>query len=95
MFELGGHAVVLNSKEMQISRGETPEDTARVLSGFCQAIAARVYSHETLERFSTASNIPVINALSDPLSSVPSTRGFSHHEANQEKTEGSRYRLDR
>ncbi len=65
MFELGGHAVVLNSKEMQISRGETPEDTARVLSGFCQAIAARVYSHETLERFSTASNIPVINALSD------------------------------
>ena len=50
---------------MQISRGETPEDTARVLSGFCQAIAARVYSHETLERFSTASYIPVINALSD------------------------------
>jgi len=65
MFELGGHAVVLNSKEMQISRGETPEDTARVLSGFCQAIAARVYSHETLVRFSAASNIPVINTLSD------------------------------
>jgi ornithine carbamoyltransferase len=65
MFELGGHAVVLNSKEMQISRGETPEDTARVLSSFCQAIAARVNSHETLERFSNAADIPVINALSD------------------------------
>src|SRR5579864_2227678 len=65
MFELGGHAVVLNSNETQISRGETPEDTARVLSGFCQAIAARVHSHVTLERFSSASNIPVINALSD------------------------------
>jgi len=65
MFELGGHAVVLNSKEMQVSRGESPEDTARVLSAFCQAIAARVNSHETLEKFSAASNIPVINALSD------------------------------
>ncbi len=52
MFELGGHAVVLNSKEMQLSRGETPEDTARVLSLYCQAIAARVYSHEILEKFS-------------------------------------------
>lgn len=65
MFELGGHAVVLNSKEMQLSRGETPEDTARVLSLYCQAIAARVYSHETLARFSKGSSVPVINALSD------------------------------
>ncbi len=65
MFELGGHAVVLNSKELQLSRGETPEDTAKVLSVFCQAIAARVYSHETLERFSKGSNVPVINALSN------------------------------
>lgn len=65
MFELGGHAVVLNSKEMQLSRGETPEDTARILSTFCQAIAARVFSHETLERFSRGSSVPVINALSD------------------------------
>lgn len=65
MYELGGHAVVLNSKEMQLSRGETPEDTARVLSTFCHAIAARVFSHETLEKFSHGSNVPVINALSD------------------------------
>jgi len=65
MFELGGHAVVLNSKEMQLSRGETPEDTARVLSLYCHAIAARVYSHETLEKFSKGANVPVINALSD------------------------------
>jgi ornithine carbamoyltransferase len=64
-FELGGHAVVLNSREMQSSRGESPEDTARVLSGFCHAIAARVFSHETLEKFSRVSTVPVINALSD------------------------------
>ena len=65
MFELGGHAVVLDSKQLQISRGESPEDTARALSVFCSAIAARVFSHQTLERYAAASSVPVINALSD------------------------------
>jgi ornithine carbamoyltransferase len=65
MFELGGHAVVLNSRDMQLSRGETLEDTARTLSQYCQAICARVFSHETLVEFSRAVDIPVINALSD------------------------------
>jgi ornithine carbamoyltransferase len=65
MFEMGGHAVVLTPRDMQLSRGETLEDTAKTLSQFCQAIAARVYSHETLERFSKAVDIPIINALSD------------------------------
>jgi ornithine carbamoyltransferase len=65
IFELGGHAIVLNSHELQISRGESVEDTARVLSQYCHAIAARVHSHETLVRLSQSANIPVINALSD------------------------------
>ena len=65
MFELGGHAVVLDSKEMQVSRGESPEDTARALSLFCSAIAARVFSHETLVRYAGVASVPVINALSD------------------------------
>lgn len=65
MFELGGHAVVLNTGEMQSSRGETPEDTASVLSRFCHAIAARVASHDTLEAYTKTSRVPVINALSD------------------------------
>jgi ornithine carbamoyltransferase len=65
MFELGGHAVILNSSEMQTSRGETNADTARVLSRYCQAIAARVASHQTLEDYAKASSVPVINALSD------------------------------
>jgi ornithine carbamoyltransferase len=65
MFELGGHAVVLHSKDIQLSRGETIEDTARTLAQYCHAISARVNSHDTLVRFSKAANIPVINALSD------------------------------
>ena len=65
MFELGGHAVILDSKELQISRGESPEDTARALSLFCGAIAARVFSHDTLVKYASASSVPIINALSD------------------------------
>lgn len=65
MFELGGHAVVLNSRDMQLSRGESLEDTARTLSLYCNAICARVYSHGTLVAFSDAVDVPVINALSD------------------------------
>lgn len=65
MFELGGHAVVLNTSDMQSSRGETTEDTGRVLSRYCQAIAARVASHRTLEDLAKAAAVPVINALSD------------------------------
>jgi ornithine carbamoyltransferase len=65
MFELGGHAVVLSPRDMQLSRGESLEDTAKTLSQFCHAISARVFDHETLERFSKSTEIPIINALSD------------------------------
>ncbi|MHB8566118.1 MAG: ornithine carbamoyltransferase [Nitrososphaerales archaeon] len=65
MFELGGHAVVLSPNEMQASRGESAEDTARALSRYCHGIAARVNSHETLITFAKSAAIPVINALSD------------------------------
>jgi len=65
MFELGGHAVVLSTRDMQSSRGEPPEDTARALSRYCHGIAARVNSHETLVTFAKNASIPVINALSD------------------------------
>jgi ornithine carbamoyltransferase len=65
MFELGGHAVVLSPRDMQLSRGETIEDTGRTLSQFCHAISARVFSHDTLVRLAEGADIPVINALSD------------------------------
>jgi ornithine carbamoyltransferase len=65
MYELGGHALVLSSRDMQLSRGESIEDTGQTLSQFCHAISARVFSHETLTRLSDGASIPVINALSD------------------------------
>jgi ornithine carbamoyltransferase len=64
-YRLGMLPLVLRSDELQLGRGETIEDTARVLSGYVAAIAARTYAQETLERLAAAASVPVINALSD------------------------------
>ncbi|MCA9812854.1 MAG: ornithine carbamoyltransferase [Nitrosarchaeum sp.] len=65
MFQLGGHAVNLSSNEMQLSRGESIEDTAKTLSRYTDCIMARVYDHSLLEHLSAHSTVPVINGLSD------------------------------
>ena len=65
MTQLGGHAVYLDIGTSQVSRGESLEDTARVVSRYADMIMARVNSHDTLERLAANSAIPVINGLSD------------------------------
>lgn len=65
MFQLGGHAINLSSQDMQLSRGETIEDTAKTLSRYVDCIMARVYDHNLLEKLSNSSSVPVINGLSD------------------------------
>jgi len=65
MKELGGNTVVLHSSEMQLARGETIEDTARVLSRYVDVAMLRVIRHSDLVRFAEAADIPVINGLSD------------------------------
>lgn len=66
-FELGGHALFLSSQDIQIGRGESIADTAKVLSRYCAGIMARVYGHEVLEEMAEHATIPVINGLSDRL----------------------------
>jgi ornithine carbamoyltransferase len=65
MYQLGGHAVNLSSNDMQLSRGESVEDTAKTLSRYSNCIMARVYDHELLETLAEHASIPVINGLSD------------------------------
>jgi ornithine carbamoyltransferase len=65
MYELGGHAVNLAMNELQLSRGETIEDTARTLSAYTDAIGARVYDHTDVVKLAGAASVPVINMLSD------------------------------
>lgn len=65
MADLGGHALYLNYRDIQIGRGETVADTARVLSGYVHGITARVNSHDTVMDLAEHASVPVINALSD------------------------------
>ena len=58
MYQLGGHAINLSSTEMQLSRGETVDDTARTLSRYCDCIMARVYEHDLLQKLSEHAAVP-------------------------------------
>jgi len=61
----GGHPVVLNATDLQLGRGETIEDTGRVLSRYVQAIVLRTFEQERLEVLARAASVPVVNSLSD------------------------------
>ena len=63
VFELGGHPLVLREGELQLARGESPRDTALVLSRMVHAIAIRTGPHDTVEELAEHSSIPVINML--------------------------------
>ncbi len=65
MFQLGGYAVNLSLQDIQMSRGETIEDTARTLSRYADVILARVYEHSTIQALAKNSDVPVINGLSN------------------------------
>ena len=63
--ELGGHPVVLRAEDLQIGRGETLEDTARVLSSYLAALVIRTFGQDRIDAVAEGASIPVINALSD------------------------------
>jgi ornithine carbamoyltransferase len=63
VFELGGHPVVLREGELQLARGESPRDTALVLSRMVHAVGIRTGPHETVEQVARHARIPVINML--------------------------------
>jgi len=65
MMELGGHALSFNGNELQLGRGETVADTARVLSRYADAIMLRCHSHDKLTELAANAEIPVINGLTE------------------------------
>ncbi|MBG9589602.1 ornithine carbamoyltransferase [Cytobacillus firmus] len=65
MLQLGGHALYLNSQDLQLGRGESIADTAKVLSQYVDAIMIRTFSHEKIQELAYHADIPVINGLTD------------------------------
>ncbi|HET9231970.1 MAG TPA: ornithine carbamoyltransferase [Vitreimonas sp.] len=65
MMQLGGASIVLDANTMQLKRGETVEDTARVLSRMVDAVMIRANNHQDVVEFAAASDVPVINGLTD------------------------------
>ena len=65
MFQLGGHALFLSNAASQIGRGEPVQDTARVLSRYCDGIMIRTYAQQEVEDLAQYGSIPVINGLTD------------------------------
>jgi ornithine carbamoyltransferase len=65
MFQLGGHALFLSARDIQLGRGEPIVDTARVLSRYVDGIMARTFAHKTVTDLAEYASVPVINGLTD------------------------------
>lgn len=67
MHQLGGHAMFLSPRDLQLGRGEPIEDSARVISSMVDGIMIRTFGHDRIETFAEHSRVPVINGLTDEV----------------------------
>ena len=98
LYELGAHPMVMSSNDLQISRGETIEDTARIMGRFLHGLVIRTFEQEIVEKFAQYSGLPVINALTDLLHPCQSytdmftmTEFFSDGKPTTESIKGKKF----
>jgi len=95
VYELGGHPMMMNASDLQLSRGETVEDTAKIMGRFLHGLVIRTFEQEIVEDFAKYSGLPVVNALTDLLHPCQSytdmftmTEVFSSGEPKPESVKG-------
>ncbi len=98
VYELGGHPMMMNASDLQLSRGETVEDTARIMGRFLNGIVIRTFEQEIVEKFAEYSGLPVVNALTDLLHPCQSytdmftmSEFFSDGDANWDSLKGKKF----
>jgi ornithine carbamoyltransferase len=91
MLQLGGSALFLSSKDIQLGRGETIQDTARVLSRYLDIIMARTFEHSKVEDLAKYGDIPVINGLTDLLHPCQALTDYYTAYEKGKKLEGMKF----
>ncbi|MDD4326636.1 MAG: ornithine carbamoyltransferase, partial [Eubacteriales bacterium] len=85
MYQLGGHSLYLNSQDIQLGRGESVRDTAKVLSRFIDGIMIRTFSHSDVEDLAKFGSVPIINGLTDlmhPCQALADLMTIQEHKCN-------------
>ena len=95
MRQLGGEAIMLTGAEMQLGRGETIADTAKVLSRFVDVIMIRILSHDALTELATHATVPVINGLTAALAPLPGDGRPDDFRGASRADQGPHRRMDR
>lgn len=91
MLQLGGSALFLSSKDIQLGRGETIQDTARVLSRYLDIIMARTFEHSKVEDLAKYGDIPIINGLTDLLHPCQALTDYYTAYEKGKKLEGMKF----
>ncbi|HWV35517.1 MAG TPA: ornithine carbamoyltransferase [Thermomicrobiales bacterium] len=82
MEQLGGQAIFLGAQDLQLKRGETIEDTARIFSRYVDAVAARIAGQDDLEQFASGATVPVFNGLTSarhPIEAMSDVMTLKEH----------------
>ncbi|MFI3291707.1 MAG: ornithine carbamoyltransferase [Opitutales bacterium] len=98
LYELGANAMLLDTNELQLSRGESVEDTAKIMNRYLSGLVIRAYEHSLVEDFAKYSDLPVVNALTDflhPCQSYTDTftmlERFSNGDMSLESLKGKKF----
>ena len=94
-YQLGGIAIFMSNRDIQLGRGETLADTAKIMSRYLDGIMIRTFSQQSIEEFAGAACVPVINGLTRSVAPLPDPWGPFDHSREEGQLQGDENRLRR